>query len=192
MPQSPVALVALHAAAVTFAAPNAVFCLAVGVWFGLLPGMFCASLGTFLGALGAFGVGRLVARRWAARRLERFPGARLFLAELGGAGVRLVALARLSPLVPFAVQNYGWAVTGVRFRSYALGSLLSIPVGAGFFAHLGAAGRAGASLAADRFSWSALLTVAGLAATFLLIRRLGAFADRALEAAGGPDPPPVR
>lgn len=143
--------------------------------------MLLASLGTFFGALGAFGVGRLAARGFAAKRLRRFPRAREILAALGDAGVGTVLLTRLSPLIPFAVQNYAWAVTRVPFRTYAVGSFLAIPVGACFFAHLGAAARAGASLATDRFSWSAALTVIGVAATFGLIRRLGRFADRALR-----------
>ena len=181
IPTSPAALVAVHAVAISFALPNSVFCLAAGFLFGLGPGMFYACAGTFLGALGAFGVGRLFLRRFLARRLERFRSARRFLTHLGDAGVRTVCLTRLSPLFPFAVQNFGWATTPVRFRSYALGSLLAIPVGAAFFAHLGAAARAGATLATSSFSWSAALTILGLVASIYLIRWITRLANTALK-----------
>ncbi len=196
MPTHPAALIALHAIASAVALPNTPFCVAAGLFFGLGRGMLFASLGAFLGSLAAFAAGRLfrrlLSRRFRRSPIRRFSRVESIFAALGGAGFRTVALTRLSPLLPFPVQNFGWAVTRVRFRAYALGSLLAVPVGASFFAHLGAAGSAGASLATDRFRWSAVLTVIGVVATFLLIRRLSRFADRALRdrIAGGADGPP--
>ena len=141
IPRNPAALVTVHALAVAVAVPNTIFCLAAGFLFGLGPGMFYATLGTFLGSLAAFTVGRLFLRRWLTGWLGQFRSAARVLAALGDAGVRTVCLTRLSPLFPFAFQNFGWAATPVRFRNYALGSLLAVPVGASFFAHLGAAAK---------------------------------------------------
>ena len=179
-PTNPFALVALHALAVAVAVPNTVFCLAAGFLFGLGPGMFYATLGTFLGSLAAFGVGRLFLRRWITPWLARSRTATRILSALGDADVRAVCLTRLSPLFPFAAQNFGWAATPVRFRNYALGSLFAAPVGACFFAHLGAAAKAGATLATESFSWSAALTILGLVATFYLIRWISRLANAAL------------
>ena len=181
IPTSPVALVLVHVLLVAFALPNTVFCLAAGFLFGLGPGMVYATLGTFLGSLAAFAVGRLFLRRWLAPWLGRFRSVSRILAALGDAGVRTVCFTRLSPLFPFAFQNFGWATTPVRFRNYALGSFLAAPVGACFFAHLGAAARAGATLATESFSWSAALTILGLLATFYLIRRVTRIANAALK-----------
>ena len=142
--------------------------------------MVLASLGSFLGSLTAFGVGRLLLRRRARVVLRRFPAAGRFVDLFGRADVRTVLLTRLSPLIPFMAQNYGWALTPVSFRRYAAGSLLAAPVGASFFAHLVAAGRAGASMATDRFTWQALLVVVGLVATFFLVRQIAKFAEKAL------------
>ena len=181
IPTDPAALVAVHALAVAVAVPNTIFCLAAGFLFGLGPGMFYATLGTFLGSLAAFGVGRLFLRRWLTGWLGRFRSATRVLTALGDAGVRTVCLTRLSPLFPFAFQNFGWSATPVRFRNYALGSLLAVPVGASFFAHLGAAAKAGAALATESFSWSAALTILGLLATFYLIRWISRVANAALK-----------
>lgn len=181
IPANPAALVAVHALAVAVAVPNTVFCLAAGFLFGLGPGMIYATLGTFLGSLAAFTVGRLFLRRWLTGWLGQFRSASRVLAALGDADVRTVCLTRLSPLFPFAFQNFGWAATPVRFRNYALGSFLAVPVGASFFAHLGAAGKAGAALATESFSWSAALTILGLLATFYLIRWISRVANAALQ-----------
>ena len=181
IPANPWALVALHALAVAVTVPNTVFCLAAGFLFGLGPGMFYATLGTFLGSLLAFGVGRLFLRRWLARWLARSRTATRILSALGDADVRTVCLTRLSPLFPFAAQNFGWAATPVRFRNYALGSALAVPVGASFFAHLGAAAKAGTTLATENFSWSAALTIIGLLATLYLVRWISRLANDALR-----------
>ncbi len=165
---------------VAVALPNTVFCLAAGSLFGLGWGVVLASLGSFLGSLTAFGVGRLLLSRKARAVLRRFPAAARFVEVFGRADTRTVLLTRLSPLIPFMAQNFGWALTPVAFRNYAAGSLLAAPVGASFFAHLGAAGRAGASMAIDRFTWQAFLVVIGLVATFLLVRRIAKFAETAL------------
>lgn len=180
IPESPAVLLLVHAVGVSVAGPNTPFCLAAGFVFGLGPGMFYATLGTFLGSLAAFGVGRLFLQRRIAGWLGRFGPASRILVALGDADIRTVCLTRLSPLLPFAFQNFGWAATPVRFRSYAIGSLLAAPVGASFFAHLGAAAAAGAALATERFSWSAALTILGLFATFYLIRWITRLANAAL------------
>lgn len=181
IPESPFALILVHSVAVAFAVPNTVFCLAAGFLFGLGPGMFYATVGTFFGSLAAFGVGRLFLRRWLSGWLAQFRSATRVLAALSHAGVRTVCLTRLSPLFPFAFQNFGWSATPVRFRNYALGSALAVPVGASFFAHLGAAAKAGTSLATENFSWSAALTIIGLLATFYLIRWISRLANTALQ-----------
>ena len=181
IPTNPLALVALHALAVAVTVPNTVFCLAAGFLFGLGSGMLYATLGTFLGSLAAFGLGRLFVSRWIARWLRRSRTAARILAAFGDADVRTVCLTRLSPLFPFAAQNFGWAATPVRFRNYALGSLFAVPVGACFFAHLGAAAKAGTTLATESFSWTAALTIVGLLATFYLIRWISRLANAALR-----------
>ena len=169
-----------HALAVGIAVPTSPFCLGAGMLFGLGRGALAATLGATLGAVLAFAVGRLLARPLLRRVVRRLPTVRRFLAALGDEGFRTVLLVRLSPLFPFSVQNFGWSLTPVRFRDYLLGSIVGIPLGAVLFAHLGAAGTAGAALAGDRFSWSGLFTLLGIAVTVPVVRRIAKLADRVL------------
>lgn len=180
MPQGLLPFVLAQALLVGFALPNSVFCLAAGALFGLGRGALAAAAGSYGAAIVAFFVGRFVAARLLRRGARRFPSLGAFLTALGEANARTVFLTRLSPLFPFVVQNFGWSFSPIRFRSYALGSLFGVPVGAVFFAHLGAAGSAGAALATGGFSWPEAVTLVGIAATFPVVRWLGRLADRAL------------
>ena len=104
------------------------------------------------------------------------------LAALGDAGVRTVCLTRLSPLFPFAFQNFGWADDPgalPELRAWFLPrgprwEPASLPI-------WGPRPGAGATLATESFSWSAALTILGLLATFYLIRRVTRIANAALK-----------
>ncbi len=181
IPTTPAPLIVVHALLVGVAVPNTVFCVAAGLLFGPVWGSVIASIGTWLGSLTAFWLARLVLRRFVERVLARFPVAAAVFRVLGAGGVRVVLLTRLPPLIPFAAQNYGWAVTPVSFRTYAVGSLFAIPLGASFFAQVGAAGSASASLVTGQASMAAVLTLVSAVAMFFLVRWVGRTASRALE-----------
>jgi uncharacterized membrane protein YdjX (TVP38/TMEM64 family) len=57
-------------------------------------------------------------------------------------GWKIVFLLRLSPLVPFNVQNYLFGVTGIPFRDYVAATCAGIVPGAALFVYLGTLGRA--------------------------------------------------
>ncbi len=186
VPQELPAFALVMALSVGVALPSSPFCVAAGYLFGFSKGLMAAWIGNGVGALIAFALGRLAlgrVQRWLMRRFPRF-GA---LSEaFGAAGVWTVFLARLSPIFPFAVQNFGWAFTRVRFRDYVLGTALGVGPGALLFAHLGAAGRAGVDMARGDTTLSGVITIAGIAATIPLVRWLGRVGERALgEQTGG-------
>ncbi len=179
-PKSLPAFALVMAIAVGFALPSSPFCVAAGYLFGFSKGLAAAWIGNGVGALIAFALGRLLLgrlRRWLLRRFPRFEAlSRAF----GSAGPGTVFLARLSPVFPFAVQNFGWAFTRVRVRDYVLGTALGVGPGALLFAHLGAAGRAGVEMARGGATLSGALTIVGIAATIPLVRWLGRVGERAL------------
>jgi len=57
-------------------------------------------------------------------------------------GWKIVFLLRLSPLVPFNVQNYVFGITGISFRHYVAATCAGIVPGAALFVYLGTLGRA--------------------------------------------------
>ena len=101
----------------------------------------------------------------------------------------IVALLRLSPAVPFGLQNYLYGLTGIGFGTYLLTSWIAMLPGTVMYAYLGYLGRAGldAAGAAGRprtpLEW-ALLAV-GLAATVAVTLVVTGLARRALREPGG-------
>lgn len=121
---APVIYVLVYTGATALAVPGSVLTLAGGAVFGVLWGSVYTTIGANLGASLAF----LLARRLGRQGIERLLGPRL--AGLDRATVQhgflaLLAL-RLIPLVPFNALNFGAGLTALRWRSYALATLVGI------------------------------------------------------------------
>jgi uncharacterized membrane protein YdjX (TVP38/TMEM64 family) len=104
--------------------PRAAVALLAGAVFGPLPGAAYVLVGSVLGALAAFGLGRLLGRDGVSRLARgRLAG---FDAWLADHGTLAVAWSRLLPVVPFGLLNYGFGVTAVRPARFAAGTALGI------------------------------------------------------------------
>ena len=155
--------------------------LVAGMLFGVLGGSALALLGTAAAALvGHRLVRRLVGER-AVERLASSPRSQAVHAELIGRGLArtagLVALLRLSPLMPFAATNLLLASAGVKLRAFLLGTVLGI---APRVMMVAAAGAGLSELDLDRASDVRLL-VLGLIATAIALAVIGHLARRALR-----------
>ena len=83
---------------------------------------------------------------------------------IGKEGWKVVALLRLSPLVPYSLSNYFYGLTSVRFGRYVATSWAAMLPATVLYVYLGAAGRTiGAKTARSPWEW--VLLAAGLAAT---------------------------
>src|SRR5690606_8718943 len=112
------AFIATYIVAAVLVVPGSVLTLGAGFVFGLPLGIVLVSVGSVLGAAAAFLVGRFFARDWVADRVARLPRFRALDSATRHDGFVIVCLARLSPLFPFNLLNYGLGLTGVRFRDY--------------------------------------------------------------------------
>ncbi len=123
----------LYVPAALTAVPLAVLTFTGGWLFGPVVASLIAVPGCTLGACAAFAVGRLVAGD--PRFLERGEGriARLARALETRRGFWAVVLLRLVPFSPFALLNFAFGATPIRFSTYALATLVgSIPATVGF------------------------------------------------------------
>jgi uncharacterized membrane protein YdjX (TVP38/TMEM64 family) len=105
-------------------APRAAIAALGGAVFGTTEALAYVLTGAVLGACAAFLAGRLLGRdgvrRWAGRRWIKAD------AWLDGNGFVAVLCARLLPLAPFGLLNYGLGTTSVRLRVFAVATLLGI------------------------------------------------------------------
>lgn len=119
--------VAVYVLAAVLVVPGSILTLAAGYLFGLPLGVALTSAGSVLGAAAAFIVGRFLARDWVAQRVTASPRFGALDAAMRHDGFPIVLLARLSPLIPYNLLNYGLSVTAVRFRDYLLATIGMLP-----------------------------------------------------------------
>lgn len=115
--------------------PGSLLTAVGGVLFGTGWATLLAVIGASLGAAGAFGLGRRLGRE----QVARLAGRRISALDrwLTRQGFVAVLYARLIPVIPFNVLNYGAGVTGVRFRDYLLATVIGIVPGTFAYAALG-------------------------------------------------------
>ena len=122
-----IAFIVVYIVATVAFLPGSILTLAGGAIFGLFWGSIYVFLGATIGATLAFLVGRYIARDWISKKIA---GNQKFAAidnAVGDEGLKIVFLARLSPIFPFNLLNYGLGVTGVALKDYVLASVGMIP-----------------------------------------------------------------
>lgn len=141
--------------------PVTVLIVATGVAFGPWLGLLYAILGAYLSAAVNFEIGRRLGRG----RFERF-GPKLVQTvnrRLARNGVVATALLRIVPIAPFAIVNLLAGLAPIRFRDFALGTVLGMTPGIVVLVVLG--GQLNALL--ENPSLGKVLGVAALAALWI-------------------------
>jgi uncharacterized membrane protein YdjX (TVP38/TMEM64 family) len=135
---APVVFVVAYALAVPIPIPKSVLNAVAGVVFGASLGIPLVVIGATTGAVGAFGLARLLGRdavdRLASGHLHRVDAA------VERHGVLAALLVRLIPILPFTVLNYACGVTAMRLRHYVLGTMIGLIPGASALVVLGSTG----------------------------------------------------
>ena len=130
-------LVLIYVGACVLMMPGSVLTLSAGAVFGVGIALPITLTGATLGACAAFLVGRFIARDWISRRLAGKPRLAAIDRAVGHKGFTIVLLTRLSPIFPFNVQNYAYALTGISFWKYALATWLGMIPGALMYVYIG-------------------------------------------------------
>ena len=114
-----------------------VFANAYGLALGVLLGTFSVFVGASTGAILSFLISRYVCREWAKRLFHSFAIFEAIDSCMADKGFRIMALLRLSPIVPFTPLNYVAGVTSISFWHNTLAMLFMLP-GTVLYVFLGA------------------------------------------------------
>jgi uncharacterized membrane protein YdjX (TVP38/TMEM64 family) len=120
----PFVFVLLYIIAVILALPGAAITIAGATLFGSVLGVVLVSIASTIGAGLAFLIARYLARDFIFDKLsanETFQRLDRLTKEHGAI---IVAIARLVPLFPFDILNYGFGLTAIRFSTYLFWSWL--------------------------------------------------------------------
>jgi len=150
-----------YAAALVVLLPAAPFTIGAGLIFQFW-GFPLALLSATLGASLAFLVSRYAVRGRVVRMMAHRPALQAVDRAVADEGWRVVGLLRLSPLVPFNLQNYAFGATSIGFWPYVAATAVGIAPGCLLYVYLGVIGNA-ASSGGGALKWA--LVVLGLLAT---------------------------
>lgn len=169
--------------------PGSLLTGAAGFAYGPLWGTLLVSPVSVAASALAFLLGRSVARRSVARRLERQPRFVAIDDAIGSGGFLIVLLLRLSPVLPFNLLNYALGLTRVRLRDYLLASLLGMLPGTLLYVYLGSLVTSASELLGGgpsaRGAAGRMLYWGGLAATLAVTALITRLSRRALRRALG-------
>jgi uncharacterized membrane protein YdjX (TVP38/TMEM64 family) len=165
---------AVYVVAVVLFVPGLPLTLAAGFLFGLWRGILLVSAASTVAAALAFLIARYFARGAVEKRARKDPRFGAIDRAIGKEGWKVVALLRLSPLVPFSLSNYLYGLTAVRFGPYVATSWVAMLPATVLYVYLGAAGRTiGAKSARSPWEWVLLgLGLAATAAVTILLTRV--------------------
>jgi uncharacterized membrane protein YdjX (TVP38/TMEM64 family) len=130
-----VVFAAAYVIATVILAPGALLTIAAGLVFGLGWGFPVVIVGATVGAALAFLVARYLVRDKVKHMVDKRPKFKAVDAAVTEEGWKIVMLLRLSPLVPFNLQNYFFGLTNINFWHYALATLVGIIPGAVLYLH---------------------------------------------------------
>lgn len=172
------AFVGVYALTCVLFFPSVIFTLAGGTLFGFW-GIPLSLAGTGLGSTAAFLIGRTLARKAVEKKFKNHKSFKTLELLTQKRGWQIVALARLSPVFPFAVGNYAFGLTALTPAAYFLASVLGTIPSASVYTYLGTlGGTAAGNRERTPIEW--VLLIAGLAATIVLTLFIQRWAKKAL------------
>ncbi len=149
-----VAYIGIYIVATILLIPGSAITLLAGVLYGPWWGTVIVSAGATLGAAAAYLLGRYALRSTVEKTTAKTPKFAAIDRAIGKNGWKIVALLRLSPVVPFNLSNYFFGLTAIRFLPYVLVSWICMLPGTLLYVYLGyAAGQAAGAGGADTDNW---------------------------------------
>ena len=174
-PVAPLVFLLIYVVACVLLLPGSVLTLGAGAVFGVAYGIVIVWISATLGATAAFLVGRYLVRDWVARKIAANPKLQALDTTVTREGWKIVALMRLSPVIPFNLLNYAFGATRVSLRDYVFASAVGMLPGIAMYTYLGSlAGElaGGSARARTPLEWGfyALGLLATVAVTVYLTR----------------------
>jgi len=174
-PVAPLVFLLIYIVACVLLLPGSVLTLGAGAMFGVAYGFVIVWISATLGATAAFLVGRYLVRDWVTRKIAANPKLQALDTTVTREGWKIVALMRLSPVIPFNLLNYAFGATRVSLRDYVLASAVGMLPGTAMYVYLGSvAGElaAGSARARTPLEWAfyGVGLVATVAVTVYLTR----------------------
>jgi len=171
----------IYAVATVLFVPGSIFTVTAGAIFGLGTGFLTAWLGSTIGAMSAFLAGRYAARKKVTEIARRYPKFDAIDRAVGEGSWKIVALMRMSPVIPFNLQNYLYGLTRIRFWPCFFATWFGMIPGTFLFVYIGRIAGAVVAGERERTFWEWIMLVVGLLATAVVTVYVTLLAKRQLN-----------
>ena len=157
--------------------PGSIAMMIGGFLFGFGPGLLLAIIAVPIGAQSAFEFGRWIAQSWVRRRIAGNRKMRTIEAALAEQAFVIVALTRLSLIIPFNLLNYAYGASSVRSGVHLAATAAGMLPAIALFVYLGTLARdvgqilSGEATPAGLGYWIIAAGVVAIAAATWLIHR---------------------
>ncbi len=139
---------------------------------GFLYGSYLGSIIVFISASLGASVAFFISKSFFAKKIKtffsRYPKLRVMEQVVDKGGLKLIFLARLSPLFPFSILNYFYGLNNVKFTDFALGLLGIIP-GTFLYCSIGSLAKSLQDLKNVQSPNNLYMTAIGVVSTFLVV-----------------------
>lgn len=132
----------IYIVAEVLAIPAIPLTASAGYIFGVQEGTAVVLLSGSVAAAVSFLIGRTLLRERVERILIDYPRFQAIDNAIGREGFKIMVLLRLSPIFPFALSNYLYGVTSVKFWPYFWGTVLGFAPGTLAYVYTGTVGKA--------------------------------------------------
>ena len=139
---------------------------------GFLYGSYLGSIIVFISASIGASIAFFLSKTFFAKKLKnlfsRYPKLTLMEEVVEKGGLKLIFLARLSPIFPFSILNYFYGLNNVKFRDFALGLFGIIP-GTFLYCSIGSLAKSIQELKNVQSPNNLYMTIIGVVSTFFLV-----------------------
>ena len=160
--------VCIYILIVLFILPASWLSLLSGFLYGSYIGSIIVFIAASIGASAAFFISKTFFAKKLKKVINRYPKLNVMEQVVQRGGLKLIFLARLSPIFPFSILNYFYGLNNIKFKDFAIG-LMGILPGTIFYCSLGSLAKSLQELKNIQHNNSLYLTIFSIAATFLVI-----------------------
>ena len=148
--------------------PASLLSLLAGFLYGSYIGSIIVFVSAFIGATAAFFISKSFFSRKLKKLISRYPKLSVMEQVVQRGGLKLIFLARLSPIFPFSILNYFYGLNNIKFRDFAFGLLGIIP-GTFLYCSIGSLAKSLQELKNVQSTNNLYLTILGVVSTFLVV-----------------------
>jgi uncharacterized membrane protein YdjX (TVP38/TMEM64 family) len=151
---------------------------------GFLYGSYLGSIIVFISAFIGASVAFFISKSFFAKKLKnlfnRYPKLSIMEKVVEKGGLKLIFLARLSPIFPFSILNYFYGLNNIKFRDFTLGLIGIIP-GTFLYCSIGSLAKSLQELKNVQSPDNLYMTIIGVVSTSLVVYFLAKYSKEFFE-----------